>query len=228
MRVKNLTAKSWILVGLACAWLTGCTVTPDTAIKQPLSAKPAQIDKTTNNGGIFRPNRGLALFEDRRARFVGDILTVNLVEKTSATRKSETTESRSANADINIPVPVLNGNTPSWLGGTTWSPESSSEQSFKDNDTKSNNISGSITVTVVEVLENGNLLVAGEKRLAINNDTEFIRLSGIVNPMHVSANNVVDSTRLADVTIESKNSQGLDAAQVASIFARFFLTLVPF
>ncbi len=217
------------LLAVGTTLLAGCSSVPSTSIQQPLSARPApDIQPALSSGSIFRPGRGMALFEDRRARYVGDILTVNLVEKTSANRKSETNESRAASASVNIPTPTVLGYSPNVIGATAWEPDASSTQAFKDNDTNSNTITGSITVTVVEVLENGNLRVAGEKRISVNNDTDYIRLAGVVNPYHISANNVVDSTRLADATIESKNAQGLDSAQVVSMMARFFLTLVPF
>ncbi|MCU0840790.1 MAG: flagellar basal body L-ring protein FlgH [Thiobacillaceae bacterium] len=227
--MRRPTPRHAVLLALVAALLAGCGTVPSTDIQIPLTARPPVDDKSGfNNGGIFRPSRGLAIFEDRRARFVGDNLTVNLVERGSATRKSETKESRAASAEVNVPTPMVLGKTPSALGETVWNPESSSTQNFSDNDTNSNTITGTVTVTVVEVLENGNLVVAGEKRISVNNDTEYIRLAGVVNPMYISASNTIDSTRLADAKIESKNAQGLDAAQVTSIFARFFLTLVPF
>ena len=214
--------------------LAGCSTTPATNIKQPLTAQPQPKPMPmTNNGSIFQPSgaqpRGpMALFEDRRARYVGDTLTVNLVEKTSATRKSETTEDRKASASMNVPVPTVLGRKLPVIGDTTWSPSSQGKQEFKDNDTNSNTISGAITVTVIEVLDNGNLRVAGEKQIGINNDTEYIRLAGVVNPAYITSANTINSTQLADAQIESKNSQGLDTAQVVSMMARFFLTLVPF
>ncbi|NWG86418.1 MAG: flagellar basal body L-ring protein FlgH [Hydrogenophilaceae bacterium] len=215
----------------AAALLAGCNTVPSTNIKQPFTAPP--LPKSTaieSNGSIFQPGRGMALFEDRRARHVGDTLTVNLVEKTAATRKSETTEDRSASADINVPAPRVFNKTPQVLGiGTTsWNPSSETNQAFKDNDTNSNSFTGAITVTVIEVLPNGNLRVSGEKQLSINNDTDYIRLTGVVNPAYLTASNSINSTQLADAQVESKNSQGLDQAQMVSMFARFFLTLVPF
>lgn len=212
------------------ALLAGCNTVPSTNIKQPLTAPPQQPAVSVGNGAIFQPNRGLALFEDRRARNIGDTLTVNLVERTSATRNSQTTEDRSASADINVPAPRVFNKTPQVLGvGTTsWNPSSEMNQEFKDNDSNSNTFSGAITVTVIEVLPNGNLRVSGEKQLSVNNDTDYIRLTGVVNPAYLSSTNSINSTQLADAQIESKNSQGLDQAQLASMFARFFLTLMPF
>lgn len=213
--------------------LAGCAMAPATAIQQPLNIHPPvpNLDQV-NTGAIFqagvnRPKPGLALFEDHRARYVGDTLTVNLVEKTEAKRKSETTDERKVNASINITKPVILGQNRG-IGATTWDPSAAAKQEFKDNETNSNSVSGSITVTVVDVLPNGNLLVGGEKQVAINNDTEYIRLAGVVDPNQISSRNSINSTQLANVQFESKNSQSLDKAQVVSMLARFFLTVLPF
>lgn len=229
MRVTKHTKAGWILIVAACGWLAGCATVPSTSIQQPLTARPQPVVPVAeNNGSIFQPRLGVAFFEDRRARRIGDTLTVNLVEKTSATRGSETTEDRSASADLNVPVPTILGKKPPIIGATTWGPAASSAQSFKDKDTNTNNITGSVTVTVVDVLENGNLRVTGEKQIAVNNDTDYIRIAGVVNPINITASNTVSSTQLADVQIESKNSQGIDYAQMTSMLARFFLTILPF
>lgn len=220
--------RTGLAMALAMA-LGGCTVAPSTDIQQPLTARPQPPAAVAeNSGAIFQPNRAVRLFEDRRARQVGDTLTVNLVENTSATRKSETTETREATADISVPQPVIAGKWPDGIGASTWNPESDISQTFKDNETNSNTFRGAITVTVTEVLDNGNLRVAGEKRIAINNDTEYLRLAGVVNPAHITSTNTVNSTQLADVQLESKNSQGIDKSQLSSMLARFFLVLFPF
>lgn len=225
--------RALFLVASALALLAGCaTPPPATAIKQPLSARPEAVPTQAANGAIFQagnsqPRPGMALFEDRKARYVGDTLVVNLVEKTEAKRKSETTDERKANASYDIPSPYLLGHGPVF-GATSWNPSASGKQEFKDNETNSNSVSGSITVTVVEVLANGHLVVAGEKQVAINNDTEYIRLAGVVNPNQITLNNTVNSYQLANVQIESKNSQSLDPSQAGSMLARFFLTILPF
>ncbi len=219
-------------ISVALLAVAGCaSTTPATKIQRPLSVVPqAPVVSQDNNGAIFQPGAGqarpgIALFEDRRARYVGDILTVNLVERTSINRKSETTDERSANASLSLPQIRTGANTPTTLG---WDPSSSSTQEFKDNETNSNSVTGAITVTVVEVLANGNLAVAGEKQLTVNNDTEYIRLAGVVNPSQISASNAVNSTQLADVQIESKNAQGLDKSHFMGMLSRFFLTALPF
>jgi flagellar L-ring protein FlgH len=232
MKMKSLTDSIQIVcLSLLAMALAACSTTPDSKIQRPLSAKPAvSTAEALNNGAIFQPGGhqpkpGIALFEDRRARYVGDILTVNLVENTTVNRKSESTDERSASASINLPKAKIGGTS---LFGSTWEPASSSNQEFTDNETNSNSVRGVVTVTVIDILGNGNLVVAGEKQLTVNNDTEYIRLAGIVNPSQVSASNSINSTQLADVQIESKNAQGLDKAGMTSMLARFFLTLLPF
>ena len=221
------------LAALFAALLSGCaTPPPATAIKQPFAVRPqAQAAAPLNNGAIFQPEPAqsrpaMSLFEDRKARYVGDTLLVNLVEKTEAKRKSETTDERKANGSLDIPGPVLFGKR--LASDSLWEPAASNKQEFKDNETNSNSFTGSITVTVVEVLSNGHLVVAGEKQLAINSDTEYIRLAGVVNPQQISSSNSVNSTQLANVQLESKNAQSLDKSQVGGMLARFFLTVLPF
>jgi flagellar L-ring protein precursor FlgH len=226
--------KAIIILGMAAMLAACATPTPETQIKHPLSKRPSPpVMAAENNGAIFQSGASqakpaLGLFEDRRAKRVGDTLTVNLVEKTEAKRKSETTDERKANGSIDIPSPTVLGRSTSLLGATSWNPAAGNKIELKDNETNSNSVSGSITVTVIEVLDNGNLLVAGEKQVRINQDTEYIRLGGVVNPNQISANNTVSSTQLADVQLESTNAQRFDKSQLAGMLARFFLTILPF
>jgi flagellar L-ring protein precursor FlgH len=220
---------------LILGMLSGCaSAPPSTAIKQPLSIRPEAIAAApANNGAIFQPapsqaRPGISLFEDRKARYVGDTLTVNLIEKTEAKRKSETADDRKASATLDIPTPKILGKTPNLIGATAWSPSGTSSQAFTDNETNSNSFTGSITVTVVEVLPNGHLVVAGEKQVAINSDTEYIRLAGVVNPHQITSSNSINSTQLANTQLESKNNQSIDKSQSGSMLARFFLTVLPF
>jgi flagellar L-ring protein precursor FlgH len=218
----------------ATVLLAGCAATPETQIRTPLTARPQPVAAhADNNGAIFQAaaiqaRPGMGLFEDRRAKRVGDILTVNLVEKTEAKRKSETTDERKANGSIDIPSPTVLGRSVGLLGDTTWEPAASNKIELKDNETNTNEVKGSITVTVVEVLANGNLMVAGEKQVRVNQDTEYIRLAGVVNPNQITASNTVNSTQMADVQLESTNSQKFDKSQMAGMLARFFLTILPF
>ena len=94
--------------------------------------------------------------------------------------------------------------------------------------TGSNVFTGTMTATVIEVLPNGNLLISGEKQVAIGQGQEFIRVSGVVNPYTVTAANTVNSSQMADARIEYKSTGYISEAQVMGWLARFFLTFLPF
>jgi len=224
---------NYLSLTLAAALLTGCSTVPDSQIKQPLTARPAApAVAADNNGAVFQagnssPKMGIAMFEDRRARQVGDTLTVNLIENSSAKRTSSTTDERKVSGKVNIPALTLLGHN-NVIGATTWNPSSDNKLENTDNRSNINTVSGAITVTVTEVLPNGNLKVAGEKLLSINSESEYIRLAGVVNPQLISVSNSINSTQLADVQFESKSTQSIDSSQFNTMLARFFLTLIPF
>ena len=98
----------------------------------------------------------------------------------------------------------------------------------KSDNAGNNSFSGTITVTVIEVLPNGNLLVSGEKQVSIRNAQKFVRFSGVVNPNTISASNTVQSTQVADVKVEYKGATNIDAASVTSMFNNFFMSIFPF
>ena len=220
------------LIVLAVLASAGCSTAPETKIKQPLTVRPLPAVTADTNGAIFQtgrsgPKLAVAMFEDRRARQVGDTLTVNLIENSTAKRTSSTTDERKISGNISIPNPVLLGHTRG-IGATTWAPNSDNKLENTDNRSNVSTVSGAMTVTVTEVLANGNLMVAGEKQLAINSEIEYIRLAGVVNPQLITAANSINSTQLADVQFESKSTQGIEKSQFTSMLARFFLTVLPF
>jgi flagellar L-ring protein precursor FlgH len=105
--------------------------------------------------------------------------------------------------------------------------ESSAEYDDEAVLNSSNSFSGSVTVTVIEVLPNGNLVVAGEKQIGLDKGTEYIRLSGVVQPDTILAGNVVSSTKVADARIEYRTTAKFDQAEVMNWLARFFLSFIP-
>jgi flagellar L-ring protein precursor FlgH len=235
MMVRN------VLILISALVLTGCNTDPPTRVQLPTTVRPNPAPVAGADGSIYRASASRPLFEDRRARFVGDILTVNLVERTSANRTTNESLERQSSADINVGTPKILGVTPGLpISGKAFNTrvDSDLQSSFNANsqiassndqsDQNSNTVTGSISVTVIEVLPNGNLMVSGEKQVAVNQGTEFVRLSGVVNPINISASNTVNSTQVADARIESKQSQSMDTAQVLSAIARFFTILLPY
>jgi flagellar L-ring protein precursor FlgH len=206
--------------------LYGCvTTTPPTAVHQPMTARPTPAT-APSSGAIFSVATARPLFEDRRARFVGDTLTVNIQEKVQASKKSENKTSRSQTVDVSVPTMI--GLPFKSVQGTTLSANDSNNFNGKGENTSSNDFTGTLTVTVIEVFPNGNLLVSGEKQIGLKEGEEFIRFSGVVNPNTITFANTVVSTQVADARIEYKANGFLDSAQVMGWLSRFFLTFLPF
>jgi flagellar L-ring protein precursor FlgH len=206
-----------------------------------MSVRPPQVvNRVAANGAIFQVSYSRPLFEDRRARNVGDLLTINIVETTSASKNVSSTAARSSSASQTAGTPTVLGYTPDpsklWLSGITrgtnfdTSVSASGAQKFegKGDSAQKNTLSGLISVTVIEVLPNGNLLVSGEKQMGINEGTEYVRFSGVVNPNTISSANTVPSTQVADARIEFKGRGEIDSAQAMGWMTRFFFSVLPF
>ena len=214
-------------IGLLALLLAGCAATPPTNVHQPMSIRPANsMEKIAANGSIYQASAGRPLFEDRRARYVGDIMTVNIVENTSASLKSSSDASSTGNATASVgAITRLPG---FGLPGMGMTGSHTTTFAGKGDSAATNVFTGNITVTVIETLGNGNLLVSGEKQVAIGQGQEFIRLSGIVNPYTISSANTVNSSQIADARVEYKSSGYISEAQVMGWMARFFLSVLPF
>jgi flagellar L-ring protein precursor FlgH len=220
--LKQVIRTATLSVVIAVA---GCA-TPTSVIKEPITARPPQPQAQSQaaNGTIFQVSRYRPMFEDRRARFVGDILTIAINEKTNAGKDASSKASKTGSATASIPSVVKLLLKP--LQGTNLSATSDNKYEDKSTVTSGNNFTGSITVTVVEVLPNGNMVVGGEKQVALDKETEYVRFSGVVSPDTIITGNVVSSTQVADARIEYRTSSHIDSAEVTNWLARFFLSVI--
>lgn len=225
---RTVLARSGML-GIALLLLAACT--PSSNIREPMTARPPQHKAAVqNNGAIFQAGiNERPLFEDVHARNIGDTLTIVLVENTTAAQKNavDATNSSSVNASTpTITVPLANQTKLKGIGVAS----SAADKTARANDSSGSNVlTGTIAVTVTEVLPNGNLVVSGEKVVAINQTDEYIRLSGVVNPRYIANDNSVQSTQVADARIEYKGGNShMDEASVLSMLGRFFLSVLPF
>lgn len=219
----------WTLASIVL--MGGCAQIPrEPLVQQPMTARTnTQMRPAAPvNGAIYQTGFGAqALFEDRRPRYVGDILTILVSENVNASKNSAANASRSGSASSSLDV------LPQLFGGLISNAQDASASgknilSAKGGANAANTFNGVITVTVVEVLPNGNLLVSGEKQMLINQGTEFIRFSGVVNPRTVSGNNTVPSTQVADARIEYSAKGYIDEAQTMGWLQRIFLNVLPF
>jgi flagellar L-ring protein precursor FlgH len=211
------------LAFIALLALAGCSATPTSIVQRPTSARPMLADAgTPSDGAIFNAGTYRPMFEDRRARHIGDVLTLSIVEKTAAVKAGASSGNKSGSASFGVPGP-LQGR----LGGNV-SLSTANKFADGDNQSASNTFTGTMGVTVTEVLPNGNLIVVGEKQIAMNKGTEFIRFSGMVNPDSIQAGNVVTSTAVADARVEYRTNSQIDRAEVTSMMSRFFQSMLPF
>lgn len=216
-----LLASTLVLVG--CNSLYG---TPPTAVHQPMSTRPEPRPAVAPSAGaIYQAAYVRPLFEDRRARLAGDVLTINLVERTNAQKSSNASASRQA--DITAGLTSLAKVPLKGLSGLDVQASNETDFAGKGAAAANNLFNGTITVTVIEVYPNGNLLVSGEKQIAINQGQEFIRFSGVVNPSTVTTSNTVQSTQVADARIEYKGSGYMNEAQTMGWLMRFFMNVLP-
>lgn len=216
------------LIGLLAVACTACTTTSPTNVHQPMTARPAlRTQAPAASGAIFQASTARPLFEDRRARFVGDTVTIKLTENTSASKTANNKLDKSNKGSMAINS-ITGLSQLTGLGSIGYDVESANSFSGKGEAANKNVFSGSITVTVIDVMPNGNLLVSGEKQLAVGNEQEFVRLSGVINPNFLDSANSVDSSKVADARIEYKSAGQISEGQIMGWLARFFLNVMPF
>jgi flagellar L-ring protein precursor FlgH len=220
--------KSFYLVtgSILMAHMAGCAVAPTTIVQGPTSARP-QPSATAGpaNGAIFQAAAYRPMFEDRRARMVGDILTIAISEKTSAAKSTGTSASKTGSTAF--AAPKLFGIPAATTAKLGLSSSTSNKFEEKGAESASNTFTGTIGVTVIEVLNNGNLIVSGEKQIAFDKGAEFVRFSGVVSPDTIGNGNIVSSTQVADARVEYRSNSHIDPAEMVSLLTRFFLSIVP-
>ncbi|RJS95399.1 flagellar basal body L-ring protein FlgH [Salinisphaera sp. Q1T1-3] len=220
-------ARGLLLAGAVVSLLGGCAQLPrHDIVTGPTTAQPQPPPRQESNGSIFQAAYNKPLFEDRRPRQVGDILTIVLNEDLSATKSSAANASRQGSVGFNpTAVPAAIGN---WLSRQDTDISGTNDFQGSGDANASNTFTGRITVTVMQVLPNGNLQVAGEKRIGINQGTEFLLFSGVVNPRTIGANSTVTSSQVANARLEYYGDGYIDEAQHMGWLQRALLNISPF
>ncbi len=211
--------------------LGGCQTinpTPKVDVAQPTALRaPVVVPPAINNGAIFQAAQYRPLFEDYRARLVGDTVMVQIVEKISATQTSTSSIDKSGSVAGSITaLPGVAANS-FGLGRASVGGGSSNTFAGKGSTVNSNDFSGTITATVIEVLPNGHLLVAGEKQIGVNQNVDVLRFSGQIDPRAIQSGNIVASAQIANVRIEQRGRGQQAEAQQIGWLGRFFLSVLP-
>ena len=178
-------------------------------------------------GGIYKDNKGGLFAIDRRARRVGDILTVELNEAFNALKSQAATSAKSDSFDVTLPIGIPNALTGGFGAGQL---TSGTSRTFNGTGgaSQSNSITGLLSVTVVDVMDNGNMEILGQKKLNLNNGDEYIRISGIVRPEDISAGNLILSNRIADAQITYVGAGEVADSARQGWLSRFLRQISPF
>jgi flagellar L-ring protein FlgH len=225
---------------IACLGLGACQSTalrPDPAYA---ASRPSSVPMPAiQQGAIYRVGWDMRLFEDQRPRRVGDLLTIQLTEATDASKSVSSSTSKSSS--LSMTNPTLLGSTPLFslprfapLANTlenTLELNQSTERDFdgEGDSQQSNSLSGLITVTIAEVLPNGHFVIRGEKLINLSQGQEHVRISGVVRPQDISGDNVVESTRIANVGISYGGEGAIADSSSMGWLTRFFSSaIMPF
>jgi len=217
-------------IGFSIIALSGLTGCESTAVKPVTANDPYYApaiptmarDDIVEDGSLFNKAMANSLYSDVKARRVGDIITVQLSENTNASKSAGTTTSKESTVDVN-PIIGLGGNVIN-IGKESiqLGVDASNEFSGDAQANQSNSLSGNISVTVVEVLPNQNLIIRGEKWLTLNNGDEYIRLTGVIRPADISPANQIQSTKIANARIQYSGKGSFSQSQEKGWLSKFF------
>jgi flagellar L-ring protein precursor FlgH len=213
----------------ACGALAACASPRDAIKVGPVtSARPVAYDAQAEHptGAIFRARGNLLLFEDRKPRAVGDLLTIQLNETLNASQTASSNTEKKTNASAVLPG--FKGVLGHGLKALDTSASSDNKFDGTGATTSTGAFTGTITVTVIEVLANGNLRVAGEKQIGIRENSEVLRFAGVVDPALIQPGNTISSTQIADARLDYRGGGNIEQAQVQGWLGRFFNSWSPF
>lgn len=218
---------------------TGCaTLNPPPPVDLLPTAPPpvAAVPRPTGHatGGLFHAASYRPAFEDRRARMVGDTVTIRIEENITAKQNSTSTVDRKSSNEAGITALPFVGS--SFTDKTKLGSANDSKFTGTGNTASSNTFDGYITTTVVEVLPNGHLVVTGEKQIGVNDNVDVLRFSGTVDPRSLrtgtggyeGSSSVISSRLVANARVQSRGRGAQGEAQAMGWLARAFNTITPF
>jgi flagellar L-ring protein precursor FlgH len=232
--MNAMLSKRFLLVAsaLLASCLAGCNVMPPQAMTHSPQFEPVyplkQVQAATATGAIYVGRQSDSWFGKGRNFQVGDVITVLLNESTQAARSQVGTITRNSTNDMLSPgLAVLGNRLGGVMKGVDFSKTDISNKGTGSAD-QTASLTGSVAVSVVEVMPNGNLVLRGEKQLALTEGSEVIQVAGIIRPDDVAPNNTVQSRRLANAQIAYRGSGDLANATRAGWGTSTLLKLWPF
>jgi flagellar L-ring protein precursor FlgH len=231
--MKAVFAVLPVLGALALAGCVAPAAKPNDPYYAPVLPR-TPLPAAQTNGAIYQAGFDQNLYTDRKAFRVGDIITITLEEKTQASKNASSDISKDSSADIGLGSlfgggvsaknPLTGGKAS--LGANF---SGSRDNSGTSKAAQGNSLSGSLTVTIADVLPNGVLSVRGEKWLTLNTGNELMRITGLVRADDIATDNTVSSTRVADARITYSGTGAFADASQPGWLSQFFTSpLWPF
>jgi flagellar L-ring protein precursor FlgH len=226
MKIINALAPARMILSVVAVVITsGCTSVPLEKDAYPNDPEYAPVPSSSLqaapsiNGSLYKSNHSLSLFSDQQATQVGDIITVIFDEEYNSSKSAETTSQKDSSNTSN-PVSILNS-VPGWrnLGLDIDLDHSRSFNGSGDAD-RSNSLSGTISVTVADILPSGVLQIRGEKWLTLSEGDEYIRIIGLIRPQDITPQNTVMSSKVADARIKFGGRGNLNNSTKEGWFGR--------
>jgi flagellar L-ring protein precursor FlgH len=214
------------ILALGATFAAGCSVLPPTPLTHSTGFAPVYPVATAApeqaTGSLYNAAFGETFLGRGRNFQIGDVITVVLSESTQASRVQSGKLTRTSSN--NVLPPEMGGGllgATGLLGGTI-------KQDGSGTADQTASLSGSVVVTVVDVMSNGNLVVRGEKQLALTEGSEIIQVAGVIRPDDVAPNNTVQSKRLANAQITYRGTGDMAATARAGWGTSGLLKLWPF
>lgn len=211
--------------------LAGCATPQKHALPEPVYTSANEyIPPEENPGSLFDPGQADYLFADSRARRVGDIVTINIVENTVSKNKASTDASKDSSLNLGVQNFMGEGYLKGIPIGTTPAIKAGSSSSFSgDGETKRENyLTTTVSVRVVRVLANGILEVEGGREVRVNDETQIVVVRGIIRSRDIGPDNSIESTAMADARIELYGQGVLADKQKPGWLARILDNVWPF
>lgn len=219
-----------LLIALAALGLTGCETlypTPRVDVVGSPTTRPVVVPQApVANGSIYQATAYRPLFEDHRARLIGDTLTIVISERVNASQSS--TSSIDKTGGVSAGITALPGLTPKTFSRAGAEASSNNTYSGKGSTENTNDFSGTVTAIVTEVLPNGHLMITGEKQIGVNQNVDVLRFSGQVDPMNILPGNSVRSSQIANVRLDHRGRGAQADVNGIGWLGRFFLNVLPF
>lgn len=209
--------------------LVACGLFPAApVIDKPTTARASgQASRIVNPGAIFQASNAIMWFEEPVARYVGDVLTIELAESMTASSKVSTTASKESSMAAKGPG-ALSGMSGVLRELFNIDADASASSRFEGSGKTeaSNALSGTLAVSVIDVLPNGNLLVGGDKRMSLSGNLTTLRFTGVIRRRDIQYGNVISSRKVADARIEQLGRGVVADATTVGWMQRLFMTVL--